>query len=410
MDYYDIIEKNLTRSISKKKIEIPADDNASQEDEPSKSNKNKVDRQKLKSKRKSKKTKTRNEKNGGEVIEQKHKECQEETIEEEKQESAPVNKTVNAFPKNEPAQTEEITINENSSLESEPVISLAESPQSTTVSRDELELRAQNKDHEIKLISSKCEPKQEEENIVIEKSPPENEPVVCLAASPQSSTVSDNELKLRVQNKDHENKFISLKIDDDDDFDDLGLKLLNKDDDVDMPSLFVLDDEMEDALNRTFDAGEEVQPGNSSTINAVEQPQKPKPEFESSKGQETVADIKIILTDVQDQNTTILNPSDNTILASSKPKAFKFPTPFKANAKPSLTFSVGTMGNTSSRKTQLAMYNKELEDSCNKRRRSKSFTDLNETRNRTVTFFSPIEVAPIEDIDKRWERLDVSSK
>lgn len=331
-------------------MEIPSDDNESQVDKPSKSDKNGIGRQKLKSKRKSKKSKTRYEKNAGEVMEEKHKESQVESIPEETQESVPVSESVTASPKPEPEQLEEKTVNEESSVDSEPVLCLVVSPQSITVSEDELEL-----------------------------SPPKN---------------------------DNENKLISLKIDDDD-LDDLGLKPLNKDDDMDMPSLILVDDEMEDVLNRTFDASEAVQPENSSTLNAVEQPQKPKPEFESSKNHEAVADIKIILTNVQDQNTTILSPSNNTILASSKPKAFKFPTPFKANAKPSLTFS---MGNTSSRKTQLALYNKELEDSCSIRRRSKSFTDFNETRNRTVTFFSPVEVAPIEDIDKRWERLDVSSK
>lgn len=396
------------RSASKRKPEIPADIN---EDEPLKKNKSDGGRKKN-AKRKARKTKN-SKVNSAEKVTDQQNEQEEEDKPQEKKEQPKEDIT-------ETKQKKEKKMKQQQKQDQEIEQELKKEDQETE------QERKKEKDQEIEEQLNKeqaaenIQKKEQEENEVAKKQDiaPRGESVSCVKASPKleqdktvgeqgsivgeptespgSITISDDELKLSTAQA----KTSHMEIDEEDDFDELGLKPLNRDEEKeeDIPSLIVLDDEMgeeqdDDVLNRTFDAEPE---------NAVEQP-----ETKNTNNAEPVAAIKIVLTDAQDQDTTILNPNNNSILATNKPKAFKFPTPLKANSKPSLMFSVG---NTSARKTQLALYNKELEDSCSIRRRSKSFTDFTETKNKTVTIFSPIEVMSTADIDKRWDCLDVSSK
>lgn len=408
-DYYDIM-----RSASKRKPEIPIDDNENQEDEPIKNNKREVGR-KRNNKRKVRKNKTCKVNNAEEVTDQQQKKEQEEeeNKQQEKKEQADEDVTETKEKKekkmDQQQQEQDLEIEQQLKKEedqrTEQQRKREEDQETDKQEKMEVEV-IQKKEQEEKEVAKKQDidprgesvscmkksPKQEQDKAVKEQGSPVGEPSV----SPGSIIISDDELKLSTDQE----KTSHMEVDEGDDFDELGLKPLNRDEEKeeDMPSLILLDDEMaeeqdDDVLNRTFDA---------EPANAVEQP-----ETESTQKPEPVVAIKIVLTDAQDQNTTILNPNNNSILATNKPKAFKFPTPLKANSKPSLMFSVG---NTSARKTQLALYNKELEDSCSIRRRSKSFTDFTETRNKTVTIFSPIEVMSTADIDKRWNCLDVSSK
>lgn len=402
------------RSASKRKPEIPADINedVNQEDEPLKKNKSEGGRKKN-AKRKARKTKNSKVNSAEKVTDQRNEQEEEDKPQEKKDQ--PKEDVTETKQKKEKKMKQQQKQDQEIEQELE-----KEKDQETEQQRErEEDLETENKEQAAEVIQKKeqeenkvekkqsiaprgesvscvkASPKLEQDKTVGEQGSPVGEPTVCPSESSGSIIISDDELKLSTAQA----KTSHMEIDEDD-LEELGLKPLNRDEEKeeDIPSLIVLDDEMgeeqdDDILNRTFDAEPE---------NAVEQP-----ETKSTNNSEPVAAIKIILTDAQDQDTTILNPNNNSILATNKPKAFKFPTPLKANSKPSLMFSVG---NTSARKTQLALYNKELEDSCSIRRRSKSFTDITETRNKTVTIFSPIEVMSTADIDKRWDCLDVSSK
>lgn len=405
------------RSASKRKPEIPADINedVNQEDEPLKKNKSEGGRKKN-AKRKARKTKN-SKVNSAEKVTDQQKEQEEEDKQQEKKEQPKEDVTETKQKKGKKMKQQQ---KQDQEIEQELKKEEDQETQQQWEREEDQEIEEQlNKEQEAKDIQKKeqeenkatkkqdmaprgesvscvkASPELEQDKTVGEQGSPVGEPTVCPSESPGSIVISDDELKLSTAQA----KTSHMEIDEDD-LEELGLKPLNRDEEKeeDIPSLIVLDDEMgeeqdDDVLNRTFDAEPE---------NAVEQP-----ETKSTNKSEPVAAIKIVLTDAQDQDTTILNPNNNSILATNKPKAFKFPTPLKANSKPSLMFSVG---NTSARKTQLALYNKELEDSCSIRRRSKSFTDITETRNKTVTIFSPIEVMSTADIDKRWDCLDVSSK
>lgn len=414
------------RSASKRKPEIPIDDNENQEDEPVKKNKSEVGR-KRNAKRKARKNKTGKVNNADEVTDQHQKKEHEEEEnkkpekkeqeeeENEQREKEQVGKDVTETTEkkeenmDQQHQRQDLEIEQQlkeeedqkteqqQKREEDQETDKQQNMETEVIQKKEQEenevAKKQDIDPLLELVSSvKNSPKQEQDKTAKEQGSPVGEPSV----SPGLIIISDDEQKLSTDQE----KPLQMEVNEGDDFDELGLKPLNRDEEQeeDMPSLILLDDEMgeehdDDVLNRTFDAEPE---------DAVEQP-----ETENSQKPEPVAAIKIVLTDSQDQKSTILNPNNNSILVTNKPKGFKFPTPIKANSKPNLMFSVA---NTSARKTQLALYNKELEDSCSIRRRSKSFTDFTETRNKTVTIFSPIEVMSTADIDKRWNCLDVSSK
>lgn len=415
------------RSASKRKPEIPIDDNENQEDEPVKKNKSEVGR-KRNAKRKARKNKTGKVNNADEVTDQhqkkeheeeenkkpeKKEQEEEENKHREKKEQVGKDVTETTEKKEENMdqqhqrqdleieqqlkEEEDQKTEQQQKREEDQETDKQQNMETEVIQKKEQEenevAKKQDIDPLLELVSSvKNSPKQEQDKTAKEQGSPVGEPSV----SPGLIIISDDEQKLSTDQE----KPSQMEVNEGDDFDELGLKPLNRDEEQeeDMPSLILLDDEMgeeqdDDVLNRTFDAELE---------DAVEQP-----ETENSQKPEPVAAIKIVLTDSQDQKSTILNPNNNSILVTNKPKAFKFPTPLKANSKPNLMFSVA---NTSARKTQLALYNKELEDSCSIRRRSKSFTDFTETRNKTVTIFSPIEVMSTADIDKRWNCLDVSSK
>ncbi|KAH8407205.1 hypothetical protein KR222_010492 [Zaprionus bogoriensis] len=245
---------------------------------------------------------------------------------------------------------------------------------------------------------------------VIPSEQPAEEAQVEQASSPPSI---DSEMKSSSLEDDKEMDSNQVEIIDlnltssDADFDDLGLRPLDSVEDVEveveeMASLIVVDDDMEGALNRTFDAGGGSRES-SPPAQAVEQQEQPQSQCVDRPNRREVP-VKIVLTDDQDRNTT-LNTTD--CLATDKPKAeaYRFPTPFKAKSKPQFKFG---KADESARKSQLAYLNKELEPSCSLRRRSKSFSELNRTKNKTVSFFSPIEVAAVNEIDQRWESLNVS--
>ncbi|XP_034112277.1 uncharacterized protein LOC117573284 isoform X3 [Drosophila albomicans] len=178
---------------------------------------------------------------------------------------------------------------------------------------------------------------------------------------------------------------------------DLGLSPLNKpdevvkrdDDDVEeMPSLIVLDDEdPAEEQNRTFEIEEspEKQPDElpHSQFLDVEMP---------TLQMSPEVGIKVVLTDENDENTTILKAMGTP--KSSKSKAYKFPTPFKSTSKMNLNFT--DVKSTIKKKILNA-------DASRSSRRSKSVCDLTQEQTKTVSFYSPIEVSTVSDIDKRWE-------
>ncbi|XP_060646768.1 uncharacterized protein LOC132784890 [Drosophila nasuta] len=178
---------------------------------------------------------------------------------------------------------------------------------------------------------------------------------------------------------------------------DLGLSPLKKQDEVvkqddddveEMPSLIVLDDEdPAEEQNRTFEIEEspEKQPDElpHSQFLDIEMP---------TLQMSPEVGIKVVLTDENDENTTILKAMGTP--KSSKSKAYKFPTPFKSTSKMNLNFT--DVKSTIKKKILNA-------DASRSSRRSKSVCDLTQEHTKTVSFYSPIEVSTVSDIDKRWE-------
>jgi len=190
-----------------------------------------------------------------------------------------------------------------------------------------------------------------------------------------------------------------------------------------MPSLMVenedLDEPEKSPLNTTYDAEEKKDSDESvilvSTTNLdasvilVVSPDKQqeacilKPEIAEEK-----AAIKVVLTTADDQNQTLLNLADAASPKASKPrksKGFRFPTPYKARPVFSFTETVESFDNKHMNKDLM-----NAEEPKYERKRSKSASDWNNTVSRTVSFQSPIEIANVEDIDKRWKGLQKCSK
>jgi len=183
------------------------------------------------------------------------------------------------------------------------------------------------------------------------------------------------------------------------DMDELGLCPITADDDEntddEMPSLIMLDDEDQaDELNQTFEINDDSSE-DLNEFNAVEQPIKddkpnqlgidmPKLRMSPEKR------IKIVLTNEYDQDKTLLKMEHS--LTDTKSNAYRFPTPYKNTSKMNFKFTDGNL-------TQ----HLELNESSRRRRRSKSV--CGETT-KNVTFYSPIEVADVSDIDRRMEKFN----
>ncbi|EDV53774.1 uncharacterized protein LOC6554145 [Drosophila erecta] len=112
--------------------------------------------------------------------------------------------------------------------------------------------------------------------------------------------------------------------------------------------------------------------------------------------------IRVVLTTTDNQDNTILDLADvasPNVSKSKKSKGYLFPTPYKARPMFKFTGTEETVPND----------HKAQEEPKYKRKRSKSTSHWNDTMSRTVSFQSPIEIAIVEDIDKRWKGLQKSN-
>ncbi|XP_016950449.1 nucleolar protein dao-5 [Drosophila biarmipes] len=185
-----------------------------------------------------------------------------------------------------------------------------------------------------------------------------------------------------------------------------------------MPPLLMetedLDEPEKSPLNTTYDAEEKIDADesvilvNTSHLDAsvilVVSPDKepeacvPKPEIPEEKPA-----IKVVLTTADDQDETLLNLANVASPKGSKPrksKGFRFPTPYKAKPMFNFTETVEKFD-----KRHMIKDFIKPEEPKYERKRSKSASDWNNTMSRTVSFHSPIEIANVEDIDKRWKGL-----
>ncbi|XP_039492498.1 uncharacterized protein LOC120452372 [Drosophila santomea] len=113
--------------------------------------------------------------------------------------------------------------------------------------------------------------------------------------------------------------------------------------------------------------------------------------------------IKVVLTTSDDQDETLLDLADLASKKGSKSKkskGYRFPTPFKARPMFNFTGTEETVPNDLKATEEEPKY---------KRKRSKSTSHWNDTMSRTVSFQSPVEIAIVEDIDKRWKELQKSN-
>ncbi|XP_068156008.1 enolase-phosphatase E1 [Drosophila tropicalis] len=158
-----------------------------------------------------------------------------------------------------------------------------------------------------------------------------------------------------------------------------------------MPSLIVVDDDedlpetRETALNTTFDA-------DAQECGETFETEMPTLQMSPEK-QPTV---KLLLTKADDDVPIVLNPDQAIEEKRSRP--YRLPTPFKTKVGKSVT-NTPTLG-----------VNEEMIPQDNgQRRRSKSFSTMRDIKAKTVSFLSPIEVAHVDDIDKRWDDLNKSN-
>ncbi|SPP80337.1 uncharacterized protein LOC117583396 isoform X1 [Drosophila guanche] len=161
-----------------------------------------------------------------------------------------------------------------------------------------------------------------------------------------------------------------------------------------MPSLIMIDDDElaepdKSVLNTTFDA--EERKSNESNVVAVEI---------ADSDASVKPSIKVVLTTADDQNQTLLT-LDEIGTKSTKPspnrsKINRLPTPYKSRKS-------------SSRKSPKTGKPTQLANTEMRKRRSNSATTWDDIKSRTVSFRSPLEIAHVDDIDKRWERLNTSN-
>ncbi|XP_034659990.1 uncharacterized protein LOC117896072 isoform X2 [Drosophila subobscura] len=165
-----------------------------------------------------------------------------------------------------------------------------------------------------------------------------------------------------------------------------------------MPSLIMVDDDElaepdKSVLNTTFDA--EERKSNESNVVAVDV---------SDCDASVKPSIKVVLTTDDDQNQTLLNLAEigtkSTKPSPNRSKINRLPTPYKS--RKSSSRKSPKAGKPYDQSAQLA--NTEM-----RKRRSKSATTWDDIKSRTVSFRSPLEIAHVDDIDKRWERLNTSN-
>ncbi|XP_023163627.2 FK506-binding protein 5 isoform X2 [Drosophila hydei] len=159
-----------------------------------------------------------------------------------------------------------------------------------------------------------------------------------------------------------------------DEMDELGLCPLDADDqnEDEMPSLILMDDdEPGNELNVTFDASD-----NSNS--------------------DEVMPALCVMEEQQIGEDPMQSDYDRKC-ESTKPKAYRFPTPFKRKI------------NTEFRDSASSSTNFLQEPFSSRLSRSISIPRSNETKGKGVTFYSPVEMANVNDIDKRWENLNNSN-
>ncbi|KAH8268174.1 hypothetical protein KR026_001362, partial [Drosophila bipectinata] len=171
----------------------------------------------------------------------------------------------------------------------------------------------------------------------------------------------------------------------------------------DMPSLIMIDDEdsvgAENVqLNTTFDA-DDIKEEESVILIEV-------PSFQNTLEKPS---IKVVLTTDDNKCETLLNMENSSPTVSTfnkrVSKGYRFPTPFKN--KTSFKFSdehKTSFDDGFFKKCSSQML--DMPEPKQGRRRSKSASHMNDVFSKTVSFQSPIEIANVEDIDKRWEALN----
>ncbi|KAH8326166.1 hypothetical protein KR067_002652 [Drosophila pandora] len=171
----------------------------------------------------------------------------------------------------------------------------------------------------------------------------------------------------------------------------------------DMPSLIMIDDDESVAaengqLNTTFDAND-IRKDESVILVEGSPLQKPS--------------IKVVLTREDSTSETLLNTENSSPmpqhLSKKGSKGFRFPTPFKSKASFNFSDEHKTpFDNDLFKKCSSEMLG--LKEPKHERRRSKSASHVNDVPSKTVSFQSPIEIASVTDIDKRWEVLNKKSE
>ncbi|XP_017110252.2 caldesmon [Drosophila bipectinata] len=119
--------------------------------------------------------------------------------------------------------------------------------------------------------------------------------------------------------------------------------------------------------------------------------------------------VKVVLTTDDNKRETLLNMENSSPTVSTftkrVSKGYRFPTPFKN--KTSFKFSdehKTSFDDGFFKKCSSQML--DMPEPKQGRRRSKSASHMNDVFSKTVSFQSPIEIANVEDIDKRWEALN----
>ncbi|XP_022217497.2 uncharacterized protein LOC111070816 [Drosophila obscura] len=220
-----------------------------------------------------------------------------------------------------------------------------------------------------------------------------------LGLFPLADTVGKEEIKV-------ESTVQAAQVANNETLDDLGLcplepveelseRIASVDDfECEMPSLIMIDDDDlaepdkdKSVLNTTFDAEEKK--GDESNVVPVDITDSVK------------TSIKVVLTTDDELDQTLLT-CDALATNTNKPspnrsKGYRFPTPYKPKSRKS-----PKTVEAHDRSAQLG--NMEM-----KKRRSNSASAWEDIKSRTVSFRSPLEVAHVHDIDKRWEGLNTTN-
>ncbi|KAL7729875.1 hypothetical protein ACLKA6_014725 [Drosophila palustris] len=424
MDYEDIVENSLLRSASKAKNDVaaaPADSAEEEEATAQKWNAAEVGRHSRKRGRKSKRvTSKRAKKEEKEEHKEKEvgkEECAivEKTLEDKctmEAEELVVRYTMEVKVQEEectmkPMEQEELPLQESQAeedvKESQEEDAQREDSQELK-KQEELKLQETHTGEDVKDSQEKDAQREEPQ----EKDSPHKEQS-CEDKVTELNVESVPEIVISSSSPEDANKSVETTVSTVagvaiEDMDELGLCPLSADEsddkpeeehNEDMPSLVVLDDEdPTDELNRTFEIDSPTDNGNDAVEQQIDEHEQmdiemPKLQMSPEKP------IKIVLTNENNGDRTLLRMDNSLTSPSAKP--YRFPTPFKGTSKMNFKF---TAGNTAE--------SLELEESCRGRRRSKSVCSINADKAKTVSFFSPIEVTLVNDIDKRWEKFNIS--